>query len=204
MSFDSVLATRSLCDNWPAELGAYLLILTAAEPTQVRVGRLGEFLLPPGRYAYAGSAQGPGGLAARLNRHLRPDKRLHWHVDYLTALLPVTDVIVRVGPAWLECAWVRELLALPGAGTPIPGFGSSDCREGCPAHLVRLPEGVGVEWLRSVGDRREQGQWRSVGDRREQANPRHCEARRLGRSNPSHVADCFAPSGETHAGLRSQ
>ena len=35
---------------------------------------------------------------------------------------------------------VRDLLELPGASVPVPGFGSSDCRA-CPAHLVALPAG---------------------------------------------------------------
>ena len=53
----------------------------------------------------------------------------------------VITVVVTNG-ARLECTWVKRLLALLGASAPAPGFGSSDCRNGCPAHLVRLPDGL--------------------------------------------------------------
>ncbi len=125
----------------PAEPGTYALLLTATAPLEVVVGRLGACRLPAGHYVYVGSAHGPGGLAARLTRHCRAPKRPHWHIDYLTAILPVAQVLYQVSAARLECAWVQKLLALPGATAPIPGFGNGDCRAGCPAHLVRLPDG---------------------------------------------------------------
>lgn len=108
------------------------------QPLRLAVGRLGVCELPAGDLVYVGSALGPGGLAARLARHVRPDKRPHWHIDHLTAVL--TPEIWRVDASGerLECAWVRDLLALPGASVPVSGFGSSDCREGCQAHLIAL------------------------------------------------------------------
>jgi Uri superfamily endonuclease len=105
----------------------------------VTAGRLGVIALEPGTYAYVGSAHGPGGLRARVLRHLRRDKPLRWHIDYLTIALPVAHVVVATGDERFECAWVRRLLAEPGACAAVSGFGSSDCREKCPAHLVRLP-----------------------------------------------------------------
>jgi HEAT repeat protein len=39
---------------------------------------------------------------------------------------------------------------LNGASTPAPGFGSSDCRNGCPAHLIRLPDGLTPTELEEV------------------------------------------------------
>jgi len=39
--------------------------------------------LLPGYYIYIGSAFGPGGVRARMLRHLRADKPKHWHIDYL-------------------------------------------------------------------------------------------------------------------------
>lgn len=125
---------------WPAAPGTYLLVLQADAPSTVAVGRLGTFTLDAGFYAYLGSAQGPGGLAARLARHVRPDKCLHWHIDHLTAALPIVHVAVCEDSRRLECVWVQRLAALPGVQIPIAGFGSSDCRAGCPAHLLRLPD----------------------------------------------------------------
>jgi len=96
--------------------------------------------LVPGIYVYVGSACGSGGLAARIARHLRTCKRLHWHIDYLTAMLQPIAILYRESTAHEECAWVQELLRAPGTTVPMKGFGSGDCRAGCPAHLVQIPQ----------------------------------------------------------------
>ncbi len=118
------------------EPGAYLLLIDLAAPLALAIPRLGVATLSPGRYAYGGSAYGPGGLRARIGRHLRAEKAQRWHIDRLTAAGQV--VAIRAVPGGRECDLVRGLLELPGASVPIPGFGSSDCRV-CPAHLVALP-----------------------------------------------------------------
>ncbi len=132
-------------DAWPAEPGTYALILEASEPQTVRAGRLGNLRVAPGRYVYVGSALGPGGLRGRLKHHLRPGKRGHWHIDALTAVLRVVRVILVPGKTRLECAWAQRIARLPGATVPWPGFGSSDCRAGCRAHLIRLPDDLDRE-----------------------------------------------------------
>jgi Uri superfamily endonuclease len=53
--------------------GAYLLLLNVVVPLCVTLPRRAPASLPAGRYLYAGSAHGPGGLRARLARHLRRD-----------------------------------------------------------------------------------------------------------------------------------
>lgn len=121
--------------NMPSEPGAYALIITLG-------GQSGG--LAPGRYLYAGSAWGPGGIRARVRRHLRSTKSIHWHVDRLTTAGQVADVIAV--PGGRECAIVAAVAALPGVTTPIPGFGSSDCRA-CPAHLVLLPDRLAPETI---------------------------------------------------------
>jgi Uri superfamily endonuclease len=128
----------------PAAPGTYVLLLAANAPTVLNMPRFGKIALTAGQYAYVGSAHGPGGLRARVGRHLRTEKPLQWHIDYLTAALPVKHVITVVvtDGARLECTWVKRLLALKGASAPVPGFGSSDCRDGCTAHLVRLPDSL--------------------------------------------------------------
>ncbi len=118
--------------------GAYYLLFRLDVALELKVGKLGPVTLPPGWLVYVGSALGPGGLSARLQRHLRSDKRLHWHIDYLTAVCAPVDWYAEISNVRLECAWVQRLLTLPEIAVPAPGFGSSDCREGCPAHLVAL------------------------------------------------------------------
>lgn len=120
----------------PDQPGTYVLIMNLPRPVALHIGRLGRFRFPAGWYAYVGSACGPGGLAARLRRHLHASKVCHWHVDYLrTHALPV-QVWYAVGNHERECTWAQMLAELPGASIPAPRFGASDCR--CPAHLVHF------------------------------------------------------------------
>ena len=135
---------------FPAEPGTYLLVLACQASVTLSVGSLGQVVLSPGRYAYIGSAHGPGGLRGRLARHVRASKPLRWHVDYLTAAVPVVHIYYRALPAPLECRWAQALARLPGASTPAPGFGSSDCRNGCAAHLVRLPCTLEIQRLEEM------------------------------------------------------
>lgn len=121
----------------PPAPGTYVLLLHLDSPAALRVGRLGTASFGPGWYAYVGSARGSGGLRARVARHLRADKRLHWHVDALTACVPVREVWWVPSMQRLECEWARVLAALPGVEQPVPGFGASDCA--CCTHLFRLP-----------------------------------------------------------------
>ena len=92
--------------------------------------------LPAGDYVYVGSACGPGGLRARLGRHLSGAGRPHWHIDALRGHARIVGAYYCVSALRLECRWVQALLALPGVTAPAPGFGASDCRSGCLAHLV--------------------------------------------------------------------
>jgi Uri superfamily endonuclease len=131
----------------PAGKGSYALLLWLGSAERVQVGRLGERLFAAGYYLYLGSALGPGGLAARLRRHLSLDKRPFWHVDYLRRVTTVTAVWYHEGPARLEHAWALAASQLPDATTPVPRFGSSDCR--CPAHLVYFGE-RSPDWPPSV------------------------------------------------------
>ena len=112
--------------------GAYALVLRLARDTRLDIATLGHPVLPPGLYLYAGSAWGPGGIRARVGRHLRHPKSRVWHIDRLTEAAAVEDVIAFPGAR--ECAIVA---ALPGAGVPVPRFGASDCRR-CKAHLLAV------------------------------------------------------------------
>lgn len=121
------------CAHMPNDAGAYVLLIDLAAPFAGRfAGR--DFTLPPGRYAYCGSAKGPGGIAARVARHFRRDKKPHWHVDQLTIAARSTSALTF--PTGSECALAARLVEA-GASTPLPGFGSSDCRI-CTAHLLAI------------------------------------------------------------------
>jgi Uri superfamily endonuclease len=122
-------------EDWPAAPGSYLLVLRLARELRVRVGALGVRELPAGVYVYCGSALGPGGLRARVRRHVEGAQRLHWHIDYLLRRACVQEVWIHTGARRLECEWASELGRLAAFDCPAPRFGSSDCR--CRAHLWR-------------------------------------------------------------------
>ena len=126
-----------VADGFPAESGAYALYFRLTEPVTLPIPRLSNPILDPGIYVYAGSAFGPGGIRARVGRHLRADKKPHWHIDHLSAR--VACIEAKTYPGGRECDLVGALLA-DGATVPVAGFGSSDCRD-CAAHLVRLAAG---------------------------------------------------------------
>ena len=114
--------------------GSYLLLLTVTCCQHLSIGRLGEQTFPPGYYLYVGSAM--RGLTARLSRHLRLRKRLHWHIDYLRRHADQVTALPIRATERLECALATALAEVCQSG-PV-GFGCSDCK--CPTHLFWLPE----------------------------------------------------------------
>ena len=123
-------------EGFPSVTGTYALVLQLNNAETISVGSLGNWEIVSGYYAYTGSAQGPGGLAGRLNRHFRPthQKRRHWHIDSLTSVAKIIHVWWEEGSANHECSWARQIANW--GSIPVPGFGSGDCR--CPGHLIWL------------------------------------------------------------------
>jgi Uri superfamily endonuclease len=128
----------------PTTRGSYALLLKLDCSKVIRVGRLGSSPCPSGYYVYVGSALGPGGLAARLARHRRREKRLFWHIDYLLASAELVDVCHDLSGQDLECKWARTLMSMHGVRVVAPGFGASDCS--CSSHLIFLGSESGARW----------------------------------------------------------
>jgi len=112
--------------------GSYLLLLRLDKGRRIQVGSLGTFAFRRGWYVYVGSAM--RNLSARIARHARRRKKLHWHIDYLrneaveVIALPIRSSLRQ------ECDVAQ---ALADVLHPEPaGFGSSDCD--CPTHLFYL------------------------------------------------------------------
>ncbi|MEO5335910.1 MAG: GIY-YIG nuclease family protein [Magnetospirillum sp. WYHS-4] len=124
-------------EDLPALAGAYLLVFDLLGPVTVALPGRPAATLAEGRYLYAGSAHGSGGIRARVRRHLKGGKTVRWHVDRLTNAAGAAAVIGF--PDGDECALAAYALSLPGAVVPAPGFGSSDCRR-CPSHLIRVAD----------------------------------------------------------------
>ncbi|HJN23526.1 MAG TPA: DUF123 domain-containing protein [Rhodospirillales bacterium] len=131
-------------EDLPSGAGSYGLLIQIPSLTRIGIARRPPTDLPPGPYFYAGSANGPGGIRARVRRHLKKARAVRWHVDRLTNLFGVDAVVAF--PGGRECGLVAAARAWRGTTVPIPGFGSSDCRS-CPAHLLRLPNGLRTDDL---------------------------------------------------------
>ncbi|MCL5025829.1 MAG: GIY-YIG nuclease family protein [Chloroflexi bacterium] len=115
--------------------GFYCLVISLDRDVELALGRRGRALFPAGTLVYSGSAL--GGVEARVARHVRSEKRTHWHIDYLLAHATVIEVWAGRSDERLECLCARLLQTLPGAMLPFSRFGASDCR--CAGHLVWLP-----------------------------------------------------------------
>ena len=137
MSISELWYNGDIGQHWESGMGtpgAYVMVIRLSRATQIPVGRLGEVSFAEGFYCYVGSAMGPGGLPARLARHLRDRKKPHWHVDYLLQRAAVVEIWEVPSSETLECDCAQTVLSLDGAQAPIQGFGSSDCT--CATHLA--------------------------------------------------------------------
>jgi len=108
--------------------GAYLLVMELPQDTTVLVGKQGLIHFQKGCYAYVGSAF--NGVEQRVRRHLRKQKKKHWHIDYLLPYTRVIEVFYKESTQKEECT-IAGLFE--GAFSGIPGFGCSDCP--CASHL---------------------------------------------------------------------
>ena len=109
----------------------YILGIELNKDLKIAIGRLGNISFSRGIYFYIGSAKNR--LSARLRRHLSPDKRLFWHIDYLLSSEASCLKKIWTGNNKRECSIVR-LIYQSLKSRIIKGFGSSDCH--CPGHLV--------------------------------------------------------------------
>lgn len=115
--------------------GTYVIIIALGSDADIRVGALGIFRFSKGTYCYVGSAL--GGIDPRVRRHLRKDKVLKWHADYLTTKADSCRAYISYPDYIPECelAGIAEKCGMEPA---VKGFGCSDC--GCYTHLFRTDE----------------------------------------------------------------
>ena len=130
-------STLSEAHAIPSAAGTYALLLFCRHARTADIGKLGAHPIPRGWYVYVGSAFGPGGLRARCLHHLRPVRRLHWHIDYLKSAASLQSIWFTPDPVRREHQWAATIQEMKGADMPVPGFGSSDCL--CQTHLMHFP-----------------------------------------------------------------
>jgi Uri superfamily endonuclease len=122
--------------------GIYSLEISLSKGANIRVGALGNVYFREGSYMYVGSAQ--RNLEKRVQRHLRKEKKLFWHIDYFLSSehAKIEKVFFRQADKLAECEIAQEL---GRRGEPVPWFGCSDCR--CQSHLFWFPRSSSVQEL---------------------------------------------------------
>lgn len=109
--------------------GSYLLVLQLKKERPLEIGQLGKVTFKKGYYIYVGSAM--GNLRARIKRHSRKRKKVHWHIDYLTGQSDEFLSLPIRSSQRQECEIAEALSSIVKSGPS--GFGSSDCH--CQTHL---------------------------------------------------------------------
>ena len=104
------------------------MLIELLEDSEIQIGKLGRIGFQEGFYAYVGSAM--NNLEKRIERHIRKEKRLFWHIDYLLENAEVREVIYAESSKREECRLAKNLEKY---FNPVRGFGSSDCK--CKSHL---------------------------------------------------------------------
>jgi Uri superfamily endonuclease len=108
--------------------GSYILIIKLEQDKTIQIGKLGKIHFKKGFYVYVGSAL--NGLKQRINRHIRKNKKKHWHIDYFLDFAEVVEILFKESETKIECNIAKTL---EKKLVSIPDFGCSDCR--CKSHL---------------------------------------------------------------------
>ena len=119
---------RKIIEKIPAQKGAYLLLLFVPQLTgKIQIGKLGIYRFKRGWYLYVGSAQGPGGLRARIRHHLGINSTPHWHLDYFRPFAFPRIIAWLVSPPGMESKLASVLSGLCD-DIPVKNFGASDSK----------------------------------------------------------------------------
>jgi len=125
------------CSNMKVP-GVYTLLLNVSMDLCTIVGSLGYICIDSGMYSYIGSARGFGGIEARVKRHIDKDeKRLWWHIDYITSLkaVKIVGIVYAETVRDLEYMLANFLERSSCWSIAVPRFGSTDKRSS--THLFR-------------------------------------------------------------------
>lgn len=108
--------------------GSYIILIKINKDSNITIGKLGNISFEKGFYLYVGSAL--NGLEQRITRHLKDNKKLHWHIDYLLKHAKIIDIFYKESIISEECEISEKINEYFQS---IKGFGCSDCR--CKSHL---------------------------------------------------------------------
>ncbi len=126
--YSLIMAYRDLSKVIPSTKGTYVILLRIDKVFRDNVGSLGMVMLEPGLYVYIGSACGYGGLKSRILRHINKEKKIRWHIDYITSksFSKVVAIAYTFIEKSLEECISRILEYSPLFSIAWPKFGCSD------------------------------------------------------------------------------
>jgi sugar fermentation stimulation protein A len=114
--------------------------MACEKPFKVMIGRLGQAQIEKGLCLYTGSALGRGGssIEKRVSRHYRKNKRIKWHVDFLTVR---PEIVVKMAVCLesserFECRISQLIISKLHAKPLVLRAGATDCS--CDGHLLFL------------------------------------------------------------------
>jgi Uri superfamily endonuclease len=116
--------------------GIYVLEIYSPKSFAIDLKAFHNIKFRRGYYYYVGSSQ--INLNKRIERHLKKDKTLHWHIDYITSLAFIKINDIKIFPSVskeYECRLVDYLNDKYKTIFPAKKFGSSDCGN-CYSHLL--------------------------------------------------------------------
>lgn len=116
--------------------GVYILKLQLLKNQEILIGKLGKILFQKGNYYYVGSSQ--NNMEKRISRHMKKEKKIHWHIDYLTTHPEIKAINAKTFinyPKEKECQVSKELMKKYEL---VKNFGCSDCK--CLSHLFYQKE----------------------------------------------------------------
>lgn len=108
--------------------GCYLLLIDLKHDKEIQIGKLGKILFKKGYYVYVGS--GLNNLEKRIKRHIKKEKKMHWHIDYFLRYGKIIEVFYKENIVSEECFIADKF---NNFFNHIHGFGCSDCK--CKSHL---------------------------------------------------------------------
>lgn len=109
--------------------GSYILVLNLENDKTILIGKKEQkMFFKKGFYIYIGSAM--NGLEQRISRHLKINKKFHWHIDFLLKYSEIKNVYFKESTKQEECSISKNF---EQKFEKIDGFGSSDCK--CKSHL---------------------------------------------------------------------
>lgn len=110
--------------------GIYILELFAREDFQILAKKFIGITFPKGYYYYIGSAQ--KNLKSRIERHLKKEKIVHWHIDHLTthkSIIIENPFILQNAEKNVEAEIANNFVEYFDAQIIVTGFGNSDTKE---------------------------------------------------------------------------